>query len=747
MSLLQGALSEGGGQDAAPLRPIAGTGRSGQSAQAGASTGWRSRLETALDAERGRLFLWLPVFFGAGVALYLSSPSEPPFLLVVAGVILASVLRMFLRATSLRLIISSAVFMFALGLAVAKFHAMNTDAPVLQRTLNYVHIEGWVERLERQEKRNRLTVRLIRAGDLPLDETPYRVRISIRGKDKPPLPGAAIKLRGTLMPPPEPAQPGGFDFARYYWFKGIGASGYAMSKIEPLDGTPDAPWDVRVQASIASVRHAVSDRIGAVLEGDRAAIAKALAVGERAEISEDTQQALRDSGLAHVIAISGFHMALMAGAVFWLIRAALALFPAVALRYPIRIWAAAAALVIASFYLALSGASVTAIRAYIMVSIAFLAIMLNRPAISQRNLAFAALLILALMPQSLLEAGFQMSFAATAALIGFYERRVPQRRFQNWPVFAAFPLIFLTEIGLTTVFASLAVDPLAAYHFHRVAIYSVIGNILAIPVVTLVIMPLVLLTLIAIPLGLEALPLTVMFYGLDAMLGVARFTAGLPGAAAPVPAFPDGALTLIIAGGLWLIIWTGRWRWWGLAAVGAGLAFAPFGERPDIWVDREGKLVAIRNADGLIETTKSRKASFSLERWMEADGDNRPIADVRGSKAFQCDEASCVAMVKGKLMSYVQHPEALAEDCRRVDILIATIPVAGPCQRPEIIIDRLSLREHGAHTLKITGSGIVKRTVSDVRGERPWVITYHRRERIPETFEDPDDQSQRTGEN
>jgi competence protein ComEC len=433
-----------------------------------------------------------------------------------------------------------------------------------------------------------------------------------------------------------------------------------------------------------------------------------------------------------VIAISGFHMALMAGGLFWLIRALLALVPPVALRYPIKIWAAVGALGIAGLYLALSGASVTAIRAFIMVTIAFLAIILNRPAISLRNLAIAALLILAVMPQSILEAGFQMSFAATAALIAFYERRTPKKRFEGWPPLIAVPLIFLIEVSLTTFFASLAVDPLSAYHFHRVALYSVIGNLLAIPVVTIVIMPLVLVTFIAMPFGLEALPLSVMDYGLEAMLQVARFTAGLPGAALPVPTFAPGAIVLIVAGGLWLMIWKGGWRWFGIISIGAGLALAPLGERPDLWVDRDGKLVAIRGVDGSIETANTRRGSFSLERWMEADGDDRPLEAVRGSRTFQCDEASCVAMVKGKLMSFVQHPEALGEDCRRADILIAGIPVTQPCPKPEIVIDTFSLREFGAQTLKITEHGVIKRTVREERGDRPWVTGFNPREKVPE---------------
>jgi competence protein ComEC len=432
-----------------------------------------------------------------------------------------------------------------------------------------------------------------------------------------------------------------------------------------------------------------------------------------------------------VIAISGFHMALTAGSMFWLIRALLALFPSIALRFPIRIWAAIGALVIASIYLAISGAAVSAVRAYIMVSIIFIAVMLSRPAISLRNLAIAALLILAAMPQSVVDVSFQMSFAATAALIAFYECRSSRRVFEHWPAFAALPLLFLSDIAMTTLLASLAVDPFAAYHFHRLAVYSVLGNILAMPVVGFLVMPMVILSLIAMPLGLEAVPLLAMEKGIDAMLAIAKFTAGLPGATLTTASFAPGALTLMIAGGLWMIIWRGRWRWFGLAAIGAGLALAPFGERPDIWIDRDGKLVAVRDKDGAIATADSRKASFSLERWMEADGDPRPVKAARGSKTFQCDAASCIAIVKGKLVSHVQHPSALLEDCRRAAVLIATFSLPERCAQPEVVIDSVDLKQHGAHTLRVGPGGIEVRTVSKDRGDRPWVITHRRREKIP----------------
>ncbi len=704
--------------------------------QPGAAGGWAERVEAALDAERGRWFLWLPVLFGLGIALYLGAPTEPPLALAAAAVILAAVLRLFFRLTAFRLIAGTAVLMVALGFLDAKLYALAVDAPFLDRTLRYAELEGWVEHAEGLNKRTRLTLRVIGIKGLAPEKTPGRVRVSLRGKTAPPAPGEAIRLHATLMPPPEPAVPGGFDFGRFYWFMGLGASGYVTGRIEPFAEAPPAPWDLRLGAHLEVLRHAIAARVGAVLDGDGGAIAKALIMGESGQISKDAVQALRNAGLAHVISISGLHMALTAGAMFWIIRALLALFPAIALRYPIKIWAAVGALIIASIYLAVSGAAVTAVRSYIMIAIVFIAVMMNRPALSLRNLAFSGLVILAAMPQSLTEAGFQMSFAATAALIAFYEARPSLRLFAGWPAAIAMPLHLVMDAALTTLVASAAVDPLAAYHFHRLAVYSVVGNVLAMPFVSVIVMPMALVALVAMPFGLENWPLLAMDKGIEGMMAVARLTSALPGAVVAVPAFAEGALPLMVLGGIWLAAWRGRWRWLGLAAVGAGLAIAPFGERPDIWIDRDGGLVAIRDSDGNIATANSRKAGFSLQRWMDADGDARPVKAVRGSKAFHCDASSCIALVKGRLVSHVTHPAALADDCRRAAILIADFPIPESCSHPDMVIDTRDLKEKGAQTLRIGKDGIAVRTVADVRGRRPWANAYRRHEIIPSVAPD-----------
>jgi competence protein ComEC len=686
-------------------------------------------LEARLDAERGRWFLWLPVIYGAGIGIYLSARDEPPLLLCLALFILAVVLRHILRLTALRLIVSTTLLMLASGLLSGKMRALIVDAPILTRNIGNAGLTGWIERVETHQKAFRLMLR-VESIEAPYQgETPRRVRLRYHSKTPLPPVGSHVKLRASLRPPPEPVMPGGFDFARHYWFEGLGATGFAFGKMEVLGGTP--AWDIRLGAMVAGLRQGIATRIAGVLTGDTMAMAQALIMGERGSLSDETQKAMTSAGLSHVISISGFHMALTAGSAFWLIRALLAALPGLALAFPIKCWAALAALFVATAYLTISGGDVAAVRSYLMIAIMFGAMIVNRPAFSLRNLAISAMLILAVTPESLVDAGFQMSFAATAALVAIYEDGLPNiGPPESWPRIVASPASLLIGAVITSLAAGLAVDPIGAYHFHRIATYSVLGNILAMPAISILVMPMALVTLVAIPFGLEAVPLTLMGWGIDIMIGVARFVAGLPGAVVPVPDFPLAAVLLMVFGGLWLLLWRRRWRLWGLVPIAAGLAMAPFAPRPDIRIDREGTVIALRLKDGRLSAPKTRKGEFSLKLWLEADGDLRPPRDIAKGNGFQCDEQSCLALIGGRIISHVMHPGALADDCRRAAVLITPLPVGDNCTGPEVVIDAHALWEKGAHTIRFGADRLRIETVAQMRGARPWVIVRHRRELI-----------------
>lgn len=687
-----------------------------------------------LEAERDRWFLWLPVIYGAGAGIYFSLFEEPTVVVSLAPVVMALALGAVFRRGTLPVVASAILLAATLGFAAAKLRTAWVAAPVLERPVNSADVRGWIELIEpRPGQVQRITVRVAAIRGLTPERLPYRVRIRAQTPRTELLPGDPIRIRATLAAPAIPALPGDYDFARSAFFQRIGAVGYALSR---PDRDPDlgvAPLSLRFEAAIARVRQAISQRVRAALPGERGAIADALITGERGGITAQTNAAYRDSGLFHILSISGLHMTIMAGAVFLALRLCLAAVPAIALRYPVKKWAAAAATLAALGYLLISGAAFATVRAWVMISIMFLAVLLDRPAIALRNVAVSALIILLVLPDSLLDVGFQMSFAAVVALVAAFEALRDARQWRE-RVIVPGPLLsgafFLGAIMLTTLIASIAVAPFAAYHFHKSQQYAVLANLIAIPVCNIVVMPAALATLVLMPFGLEVLPLWLMGIGIDLMTWVAHAVATLPGAVGRLPAISLTSFLLMAVGGLWICIWRRRWRLLGLAAVAAGLVLAPMLRRPDVLVGREGQVLAVRASDGNLAAVVQRGAMFELGRWLEHDGDARPPRDLAAAQTgFRCDPSGCTALAGGTLISLVRQPSALADDCQRAGLLILTMPRPQACQSQAVVIDLYDLRDRGTHAITIDGGSIRVTTVGDLRGDRPWTTAQMARAR------------------
>ncbi|HWE17318.1 MAG TPA: ComEC/Rec2 family competence protein [Hyphomicrobiaceae bacterium] len=704
----------------------------GARAPAGAGSGrLLAAVARQLEAEQERWFLWLPVLFGSGIALYFALPTEPPALVALMPAVAALGLHLARPRTGLVGLITSALLAATLGIAVAKLRTEWVRAPVLQGSLQSqtrpIDIYGHLELIEpRPGKGQRLTIRVTAMEKHEAHAWPARVRVVTRAENKAVRPGDAVRLKATLNPPPGPSLPGDYDFARAAWFQSLGAVGYADAAAEIDTNARSPPIALRLAAAVARVRQAIGGRILAALPGETGAIANALVTGERGGISEATNQAFRDSGLFHILSISGLHMVIMAGAVFLSIRLGLAAIPAIALRYPIKKWAAAGAMLGAFCYLMISGAAFATVRSYVMISIMFLAVLLDRPAIALRNVALAALAILLLWPESLLDAGFQMSFAAVVALVSTYEwlrlrdaqRDGPARR--GW---LGRGLLFLGGILTTTLVASLAVAPFGIYHFHNTQAFAMLANLLAIPICNLLVMPAALAALVAMPLGLEAVPLWVMGLGIEAMVWCAHTVSGLPGAVGRVPAIPTLAFALIVAGGLWCALWGMRWRLLGVVPIAAGLMLAPTGQRPDVLIGRGASLVAIRGPDGRLSAVAGRGSAYELARWLEHDGDGRPPTEAGKASAFRCDQQGCIAHVRGLRLAVSKSPAALRDDCTISAILVLTFPRPARCRPAGPVIDIDDLAARGAHALTVKHGKALVETVADARGDRPWAAT------------------------
>ena len=715
-------------------------------------------LAAELASEQDRLFYWVPVLFGAGIALYFALPVEPSLVLCLGIAALGAGLSAIWRQGLAGLLVGSAVASAALGFAAAKIATEVHRAPVLAHGMRGAVVTGWVELVEpRAAGGERITLRVAEIGNLAPEDTPQRVRIRVPVSTTRLSPGDSIRLEANLLPPAGPALPGAFDFARSAWFLGLGAVGASRTPPTPVEFAQPLPLRLALWLPVEQVRQRISRRITEILPGETGAIAAALITGERGGISETTNQAYRDSGIFHILSISGLHMSIFAGAVYVVCRFLLSLVPMLALRFEIKKWAAVGGLIGTIGYLMISGGSPPAVRSAIMLSIMFVAILLDRPALALRNVALAALIILVVSPQSFIDVGFQMSFAAVVALISGVEAWQVWRRSRGAAsrrnAFAMTIVVrFFGAIALTTLIATASVAPIAAYHFHKSTQFAVLANLVAVPICNLVVMPAALAALIAMPAGLEALPLWAMGRGIEAMSWVAGDVAALPGAVALVPSIPTIAFALMVVGGLWLCLWGAWWRLLGVLPILVGLALAPMTTAPDVLVGASGSLVAVRGPDGRLAVLGGRRAHFELERWLEHDADPRPPGDVSFEDVIRCDEIGCQAETAGARLAIARHPAALGDDCARADLVIwlgEGTPSCGGENGPRMIrreaIARLGTHvvfverpvpgtaTAGPHGSRGAGSGGRVATerptfritsVAEWRGNRPWAAPH-----------------------
>ncbi|MCB1883060.1 MAG: ComEC/Rec2 family competence protein [Geminicoccaceae bacterium] len=662
--------------------------------------------------EQERWPLWMPVFLGCGVGLYFALPSEPPAWL--APVLLAAALAMLVAGVLLRHRAAGWLLLVAAmatgGVAAAQARTLAVAAPVVPYAGTFA-VEGTVVEMEPRRKGSRVLLDDLAVERLAPDATPRRVRVALRW-DEGVRPGARIALKARLSPPSPPALPGGYDFARKAFFEGLGGIGFALGR--PVVVAPAPEGANRLER----LRLHLTEAMRREIPGVDGAVAAALTTGLRADIPDGVWEDMQRSGLAHLLAISGLHMTLVAGAVFILVRYLLALCPPLALRATVKKLAAAVALVAAFAYLLVSGASIPAQRAFIMTGVALVAVMLDRSPLSMRLVALAALVVLVSQPESLTGPSFQMSFAAVVALIAWYERR-PERR-EGTERQRHHLLVYLAGITATTLLASLATAPFSAWHFQRVAVLGVVANLIGVPLTGFWIMPSALMAFLLMPFGLEAPFFWLMGEGIGWLLWIASLIADMPYAALDAPFMPFAALLFMAAGGLWLCLWLQPWRRFGLVPVACGLVLLAFTERPLLLVDAEMGHAAVVGDEG-VRLLALRKDAFLEDLWLRAlGGDPLPWPGAPPPNGpLRCDPWGCILDHGERRIALAFRAGALAEDCGRVDLVVAFID-ASACSSPRPVVDRPALRDMGGAAVYATTDGFEIRPVQAARGERPW---------------------------
>jgi competence protein ComEC len=667
---------------------------------------------------------WLAVAFGLGIAIYFTAEREPA---IWAGAILATAsvaVAILARHRPIAFPILLGVSAIAAGFSVATLRTAAVSHPVLSYPAWNVAVTGWVETREQRERSDRIVVRVHRIEAIRLNPKPERVRVAVRKGTAPPV-GSFVQLKARLNPPLAPLRPGGYDFARDLYFQGFGASGFALGRIEMLPPREPADLGLRYRAAISGVRDAIDARIRAVVAGDRGSIASALITGKRDAISTPVNEAMYVSGLGHVLSISGYHMAVVAAVAFFFLRGLLALIPAFANRLPIKKGAALVALAAAAFYLVLSGAEVATQRSFIMIAIVLIGVMLDRPALTLRTITIAALVVLLVAPETLVHPSFQMSFAATLALVAVYQHmlRFPAQahtsagaRAALWGVREIFTLV------LVSLVAGLATMPYAAFHFHRLAPYGLLANLLTMPVFSMWIMPAGLGGVLLMPFGFDAFFWRLMGAGIDWMIAVATWVAALPGAVGRIPAFGIGPLLVGSAGLLVICLLRTPLRLIGGVLAVAAVAWAAATERPDILIAADGRAAAIRGADGRLAVASTGRDTFAVRDWLAADGDGRAVNDPSLRAGVRCDPIGCIGrLADGRLVALSLSLEAFAEDCARAAVIAS--PREAPPGCAALAFDRTQWRQSGAVELHRDGQGFAVTPTRPPGYDRPWAPT------------------------
>jgi competence protein ComEC len=699
------------------------------------------RLRAEVGAQLDHVMLWTPAGFGIGAAIYLGLKTEPPLWPFAAAAALMLAAAVGARRFGRRRALSAIVFLLAataLGALDGKLRSDLVAQPIVPTGLGVTTIDGWViDVANPSASGERLVIAPVRVAGLTPEQTPYRVRV-VTPNGSALGPGAAIRVTALLDPPPGPAAPGAYDFARDAWFEGLGGVGLALKPPTVITLAPP-PWRLRLAMAVNAARWSLAERLADDVRrlmgpNDAGATGLAVTVATSHEdwLDPDARDDLRASGLAHMLAIAGLHMAAVSGFAFFAIRLLVAAWPWLALRVSSKKVAAAGGLIVVALYLTLSGAHPPARRAAITASVAFLAILLDRRAISLHSLSIAALLILIVQPEAVIEPGFEMSFCATAALVALAEvwpRAAPAVGLP-WPLAALQRLRDWTVAMLMVSFvAGTATGPFAIQHFNRLANYGVPANLTADLVASVVMMPALAIGIAAEALGLGHAftdpPLFVAGCGARAIVALAHLFAHAPGSGLVFPSAPLPALATAYIGIAFACLWRGWLRLVGVV-MGAAVLVWPRPAAPVAWIASDGNDAAIV-VRGVEVPLKPNVRAYATQLWAQRRGFALPGDEAAAQAAlFDCDRKHCrpksgpTPALAAWWSTRPPKPDQLAELCRGAAIVVLRTTIdPRPCPGA-LVLGPEDFAKGGAAEVYAAPRGWRILWAQPLRGDRPW---------------------------
>jgi len=683
-----------------------------------------------------RVFLWLPVAAGTGVVAYMGADREPSLWMLGPLAATLAGLAFLARGWRVGFILLCGFCAFFAGELSAAWRSARVAAPIIDKATIGV-VEGFIEQMDFRRAGARFVLRVRSIEGLAPAATPFRVRLTTR-RAPPFEAGAYVRLKARLLPPAPASLPGGYDFAQDAWFARIGGVGNALGRIEIAPAPVPAGLGLEAMMALDRGRNALARRIDAIVGGDAGAIAAAMVTGKRDLLSASAKDVIREAGIFHIITISGVQMTLVAAIFFVGFRRLLASIPTLALRYPIKKWSALLAMAGAIFYDIATGSRVGTERALFMTLIMLGAVLLDRQALTMRNLAFAALIVILIEPEAIMGASFQLSFAAVAALVAVYEARMaaaaaerpdglaPRARAVEGERLRLFWQACRRQLSrgpggllFATFCATAATASFMAYNFHELSPYVLIGNPLTLTVIEIFAVPGALIGTLLYPLGLDAWVWRYVGLGIDGVMWAAAEVRKLPGATLHLPAFAPWSIIFLTLALLSAVLWrTALFRLMAAPLAALGLCGALAGPSFDMAVAPGGEAAAYRGEDGKLAILAARPSLFAAEQWLRADADGRPGA--AATKKEACDKFGCVGqLVDGRSVSLVFDARAFAEDCGRADIIVTPLRAPTGCAA-RLVIDRDALKETGALTLSFPPSGVEKRAARSTGEDRPW---------------------------
>jgi len=520
------------------------------------------------------------------------------------------------------------------------------------------------------------------------------------------------------------ALPGTHDFARDAWFAGLGGVGRSLGPVEVLRSAAPSGLD--------SMRDRLDRHIRTQLPGPSGTIATALATGDQNAVSENDADAMRRSGLAHLLSVSGLHIAAVIGAAMFLTLKLLALSERLALRFNLVLVAAGTGAVAGIAYTLLTGAQVPTVRSCVAALLVLLGISLGRDAISLRLVAVGAIVVLLFRPEAVVGPSFQFSFAAVTAIIALHSSSLGRRLFmrrEEGLVGGLARMLFATIA--TGLVVEIALIPFALYHFHKAGLYGVAANLVAIPLTTFVIMPLEAGALLFDVVGAGAPLWWMAGMAVDGLLWIAHTVANASGAVATLAAMPAWAFILMVSGGLWFCIWTTRPRFLGLIPFGIGAAAAAASPSPDLLVTGDGRHLAVLAPDGTPMMLRDRAGDFMLDLMSEASAYDDDPGSLAGASFGTCSRDSCTALIRrGHVEWRVLATRSstridwktLVEACSSADIVVSDRWLPSACTPRWLKLDRQSLGRTGGIAVYLSGSPRIQ-TVAERLGRHPWALT------------------------